>query len=185
MYKKKSRISSHIIPQFDLHDQYRVFQYRRDWDDQQHFSFPRNKERCVSDFIQWVFTFWKARTNASRSVGFSIHFDANNRSSFVNAVFTGLLGEGVQWDESIKCNFEPSIIWWSRNDPSCNGLPFRTNFCWLGGIFNWFDRRDLTSWIVSSGETYWICKRNFMKWSYDLLLIGFLLGRDCSVLLYE
>ncbi len=88
-------------------------------------------------------------TNISRSLGFGIHFEASKRSSFTNALFTGLV-VGV---EIIKCNFEPSTIWWSRKDPSCNGLPFKTNFCWLIGIFNWSERRDLISWIVSSGDT--------------------------------
>ncbi len=92
-------------------------------------------------------------TNTSRSLGFWIHFEASKRSSFKNALFTGLLIGVEECVEIIKCNFEPSTIWWSCKDPSCNGLPLKTNFCWLIGIFNWSERRDLISWIVSSGDT--------------------------------
>ncbi len=82
---------------------------------------------------------------------------------------TGLV-VGVIWcAEVIKCNFEPSAIWWSSKDPSCNGLPFRTNFCWFTGIFNWSERRDFICWIVSCGDT---CDKDAVKnlridqWTY-------------------
>lgn len=97
-----------------------------------------------------IFTDWKSVANASRSMGCGLHLAASARSSLVNALSEGLLGGAT---ETIKCNFDPSIIWWSASEPSCNGFPLRTNFCWCGGMFNCLARRNLTSWMVSVGET--------------------------------
>jgi len=98
------------IRRFDLIDQYIIFQCHPNLIDPQHFSFPRKQETklILVEFI-FDFTVWKAITNASRSFGLTIHFEASKRNSFINVSLIGLFVEFCV--ETIKCSFEPSLIW--------------------------------------------------------------------------